>query len=105
MPLWVVLWRRARVGRWTELAPADYNAAWQPPPPATVATEVVSVPMPRLPALAQRVWLAVGALSLAAIAVLLFARGADNPYGGLPVSRAQAASIARAVNCSAVVSR
>ena len=95
VPLWVVLWRHAQVGRWMELAPADYNAAWQPPPPSTIATEVVSVPTPRLPALAQRVWLAVGALSLAAIAALLFARGTDNPYGGLPVSRAQAESIAR----------
>ena len=31
VPLWVVLVRRAQVGRWTELSPADRNAAWTPP--------------------------------------------------------------------------
>ena len=31
VPLWVVLCRRVQAGRWTELSPADRNAAWTPP--------------------------------------------------------------------------
>ena len=32
VPLWVVLWRRLQVGKWTVLAPEERNAAWVPPP-------------------------------------------------------------------------
>src|SRR6185436_13388707 len=32
VPLWVVLWRRARADRWTALSPADRNAGWVPAP-------------------------------------------------------------------------
>jgi hypothetical protein len=32
VPLWVVFWRRAQVGRWVTLDPALRTAAWTPPP-------------------------------------------------------------------------
>ena len=35
VPLWIVLWRRMQVGRWTELSPSELNAAWTPPPRAS----------------------------------------------------------------------
>ena len=39
VPLWIVLVRRAQAGRWTELSPADRNAAWTPP--ATIERDTV----------------------------------------------------------------
>jgi hypothetical protein len=65
--LWIVIWRRMQVGRWTELAPDDYNAAWQPPPARERTVEPIAVPRPALGAAARRAWLAVGCVSLVAI--------------------------------------
>ncbi len=95
VPLWVVLWRRLQLGRWTDLAPGDYNAAWQPAPAAPRAVVVVTVPEQRMGAGAQRAWLAAGAISIAAIAVVLTIGRRDNPFGGLPITRTQAERIAR----------
>ena len=53
VPLWIVLWRRWQVGRWTEL-PADLvNGAWHPEPrgetaPAVRSPRVAGAPSPRL---------------------------------------------------------
>ena len=42
LPLWIVLWRRQRAGRWMELPGALRNAGWQPPALATDADVTVS---------------------------------------------------------------
>ena len=95
VPLWIVVWRRMQVGRWTELAPADVNAAWQAPPPRERSFERAPVVLPAFSATAKRAWLATGAVALAAIvAGVVLDRG--HPFGGLPVTRAQAEAAARA---------
>ena len=95
VPIWVVLWRRAQVGRWTLLAPGDYNAAWRPAPAAPKPAPVVVIAQRHVPALNERIWLGLGAVSLMALVAIVFARSGDNPYGGLPIGRAQADAIAR----------
>ncbi len=91
-PLWIVLWRRLQVGRWTDLAPEDRNAAWGPPPapdrivaPAHVAQHAIG-PRTRI------AWLLAGTAgaALCAWAVLAHTRGDT-----LPVGRVEAAAIAR----------
>src|SRR4030095_12816845 len=64
VPLWVVLWRRAQVGRWTELSPADWNAAWTPPPGEGRRAPGPSVPRAALSPRAKTAWLAIGAAAL-----------------------------------------
>ena len=46
VPLWIVLWRRMQVGRWTELSPADLNAAWTPPPARERPAEAPAIAAP-----------------------------------------------------------
>src|SRR5262245_9943270 len=94
VPLWVVLWRYAQAGRWTNLAPDDYNAAWQPPPARERIAEPQAIAVPTLDVTAARVWLALGGLGFVALG-LLARRAGDNPFGGLPVTRAQAEAAAR----------
>ena len=67
VPLWVVFFRRARAGRWTELATADRNAAWSPP--ATIEHETVAYEPPKaaIGSRARTAWLAMGAIALVAI--------------------------------------
>ncbi len=64
VPLWVVLWRRAQVGRWTELSPTDLNAAWTPPPAEGRRAPVENVPLATLRPRAKTAWLAIGAAAL-----------------------------------------
>jgi hypothetical protein len=92
VPLWVVLWRRVQVGRWTALSPADRNAAWTPPPPAAPAPAPVTAPHFTLSPRLRTAWLVLGAVALLACAAALFAR---ERAGSLPVSRAEAEAIAR----------
>ena len=95
VPLWVVFARRAQAGRWTELSPADYNAAWEPAPAAPPRVETIAVATPRLSATTARMWMAAGAAgAIAIVATTALTRG-DDPYGTLPVTRAQADAIAR----------
>jgi hypothetical protein len=94
VPLWIVLWRRARAGRWTELSPDDYNAAWQPPPARERAAEPQAIALPSLDRASANVWLTIGAVALVAIAMTAV-RGRGNPFGGLPITRAQAEVAAR----------
>jgi hypothetical protein len=92
VPLWVVLWRRVQVGRWTALAPSELNAAWTPPPVAERA------PAPHVPshhAISPRTktaWLVLGVIGLGVCAWTMRPRGETNR---LPISRTDAASIAR----------
>ena len=67
VPLWVVFGRRVQAGRWTELSPADRNAAWTPP--ATVEREPVPFEAPDsvLGSRTRMAWLAVGGVALIAI--------------------------------------
>jgi hypothetical protein len=94
VPLWVVLWRRVQVGRWTELSPSELNAAWTPPPardrpaPAPPARHADIAPA------ARTAWLALGAVGLV-VCVVGIALHSDTPYGGLPITRAQAENAAR----------
>ncbi|HEY6357514.1 MAG TPA: type II CAAX endopeptidase family protein, partial [Vicinamibacterales bacterium] len=94
VPLWVVLWRRTQVGRWTRIGDADRNAAWTPSaeaprvvPPAqpVVATRGITTGI-------ERVWLALGAAGLAAC---VLAAAVHGPIAKLPISRAQALDVAR----------
>lgn len=95
VPLWVVLWRRAQAGRWTELRPEDLNAAWTPPPAPPPRAETASVSHGALSPRARTVWLAVGLVSFVAVLAAVALRGRDNPLGSLPISRARAEAIAR----------
>ena len=92
VPLWVVLWRRAPAGAWTELSPADLNAAWSPP--------VSQEPEERAPVIVHRglgqraktAWLAIGAAALVACLSIIVARDRADMF---TVSRAEAADNAR----------
>ncbi len=92
VPLWVVLWRRLQVGRWTLLSPEDRNGAWTPPPPVERVPAPVVTPQMALGPRARTAWLALGAAGLVACIAAFALR--DNP-APLPITRAEAASIAR----------
>ena len=94
VPLWVVLWRRVQAGRWTELSPSDLNAAWTPPPAREKSAEAPALPHQFIPPAARTAWLALGVAGLV-ITIAGVARQKDNPYGGLPITRDQAESLAR----------
>ncbi len=71
VPVWVVLWRRVQVGRWTELSPSELNQAWVPPAgETTVAVPTVSHGV--LGARARTAWLATGAAGLVVLLVVPF---------------------------------
>src|SRR5439155_13127104 len=95
VPVWVVLRRRLQAGRWTELAPADYNAAWQPPPAPVRVVDLETAPVPLLGLAARRAWLGLGAASLAVLIALATVKGGGNPHGGLPFTRTWAEATAR----------
>lgn len=93
VPLWVVLWRRAQAGAWTELLPADRNAAWTPAPPEAAPAGVPVVT--RSAALGPRtrtIWLAAGALGLIVCIAGLVTR---TRVGSLPVARPDAEQAVR----------
>jgi hypothetical protein len=92
VPLWVVLWRRLQVGRWTELAPEDRNAAWVPP--AVVEREVAPLLHRSLTlgAGARRVWLAFGGVALIVVLALMLWPSGEEMF---TVTRAQASETAR----------
>lgn len=92
VPLWVVLIRRVQVGRWTELSPADRNAAWQPPP--VVAAPEPSAPEAPRAAIGRRAktaWLAAG---LAGLIVCIAAVVTTEPQT-VSATRAQAEAATR----------
>ncbi len=95
VPLWIVLYRRLREGRWTGLSPADRNAAWTPPP----ATEQpAAAPVARHEPLSPRMrsaWLALGAVGLIVCVIGALRHTPESPFGSLPITRAQAADAAR----------
>jgi hypothetical protein len=95
VPVWVVLWRRMRVGRWTQLSPLALNAVWTPPPAPAPPIEVPSVPQQALPARLRTAWLAIGGIALAACMAAVVLRSSDEPFGSLPVPRTQAESLTR----------
>jgi hypothetical protein len=93
VPLWIVLWRRAQAGAWTELSPADRNAAWKPAPPETVPADVALPARPSsFGARAGTIWLAAGTLG-AVVCVAGLVK--TSRVGALAVSRADAETAAR----------
>jgi hypothetical protein len=92
VPLWVVLWRRLQVGRWTELAPEDRNAAWAAPRAVERRADVVPQHATTLGARSRSVWLIAGGVSLLGVlgAVLLLPR--EEMF---TVSQGQAVEMAR----------
>ena len=94
VPLWIVLRRRVQAGRWTELSPSDYNAAWEPPPVETRVVHPTAAPVLQLGPGTRRAWLAAGVLSLAATAAAVFMAG-DDPFGTLGSSRTRMEALAR----------
>jgi len=95
VPLWVVVWRRMQVGRWTELPDSARNAAWTPPAAVTPVVEAAAAAREALGSKTRVTWLSIGALSFAGILAAVVLRASDNPYGKLQVSRASAEGIAR----------
>jgi hypothetical protein len=94
VPLWVVLWRRVQTGDWTELSPADLNAAWTPPPAIEQPIAAPAPPRLHLGGRARTAWLAVGAAALIVCTAGALMRS-DDPFGALPVTRTQARDTAR----------
>jgi membrane protease YdiL (CAAX protease family) len=93
VPLWVVLWRRIQRGKWTELSPADRNAAWTPPEPAPERSVAAAAPsFSTISPRARTAWLLLGGAGLVVCAVVVMTQRAT---GTLPVTRAQAADRAR----------
>lgn len=91
VPLWVLVWRRLQVGRWTDLSPADRNAAWTPPPAAPIPETAPAPPREVLGGRARTAWLAAGAAGLVgSIAVL-----ATTQSETLSIARGRAAALAR----------
>jgi membrane protease YdiL (CAAX protease family) len=101
VPLWIVLWRRAQVGHWTELSPADLNGAWTPPPAPERPAAAPALPHQQIGPRARTAWLVIGAVSLVALLVVPFIlqkRGLSpfsGAYGGLPLTRQQAEDLVR----------
>jgi hypothetical protein len=93
VPLWVVLWRRRQSGAWTELSPADRNAAWTPPPAPEPEAAAPTIVHHGLNPRTKTVWLWVGAASIAAC--VLLALGARGETSMFTISRTAAADIAR----------
>jgi hypothetical protein len=91
LPLGIVLWRRVQAGRWTELSPADLNAAWQPPAAAEPVEPAPAMPQATLGPRARTVWLTLGVVGLLVSVLAVFTSEPD----GLRVSRNSAADIAR----------
>jgi CAAX prenyl protease-like protein len=94
VPLWIVLWRRVQVGRWTALSPSELNAPWTPPAPRERAPGAAPVPQQHLPGGARTAWLALGLVGLGVLAGGL-ARQKESPYGSLPLTRDRAETAAR----------
>jgi membrane protease YdiL (CAAX protease family) len=93
VPLWVVLWRRVQVGRWTRIEPADRNSAWTPPIVASEAAPPAERVVVRgITIGVERLWLALGAAGLVACVVAVAVHG---PPAQLLMSRAQALNVAR----------
>ncbi len=88
VPLWVVLWRRVQVGHWTELSPADYNAAWTPPPAVERPAAVLPVSHGTLGARAKTAWLAVGAVSAVVFVILAVTNRSNTTPLNVPSSDA-----------------
>ena len=91
VPLWIVFFRRARAGRWTELSPADLNAAWCPPPVIERERVAYEPPQAAMGSRARMAWLALGALALVAIV----AAGLKSETSRLSATRRDAESAAR----------
>ena len=95
VPVWIVLWRRAQAGRWTELSPSLLNEAWAPPPPREACIEAPAAPREAFAPRTRAAWLAIGALSALGLIAALALRDAGNPYGTLQISRQRAEAIGR----------
>lgn len=93
VPLWMVLWRRVQVGRWTRLSPADLNAAWTPPPAVERPVAIVPVTHATLGTRAKTAWFAAGGLSAIVIVFLAVADRSRTPP--LNLRSAEAADLAR----------
>ncbi len=92
VPLWIVLWRRLQVGRWTEMSPKDRNAAWTPPSAPERVVEAAGIAEHALGPRARLAWLAAGAAGAALCAWTMFAHAQRDT---LPIGRVEAAAIAR----------
>jgi hypothetical protein len=95
VPLWIVLYRRVQGGVWTELSPADRNAAWTPPPAVEQApARPAALHEPFSPRM-RSAWLALGAVGLLVSMIGVLRHTPESPFGSLPITRAQAADAAR----------
>ena len=92
VPLWVVLWRRLQVGKWTVLAPEERNAAWVPPP--AVERQAAASPHRalRLGPRARGAWLIAGGVALLGVLAAVMLSPRKEMF---TVTRAQALEQAR----------
>jgi hypothetical protein len=93
VPLWVVFFRRWHSGAWTVLPPTDRNAAWTPPPATEPEGEAPTIVHQGLSPRTRSVWLAIGAVSIAACVWAAIA-GRDQA-DMFTISRTAAGDIAR----------
>jgi hypothetical protein len=95
VPVWIVFWRRAQEGRWTELSESDRNSAWTPP---AARDRPAPLPMSACEPFSPRrriLWLGLGAAGLAVCAAGVVRHASANPFGALPVTRSQATALAQ----------
>ena len=95
MPVWMVIVRRVRAGRWIDLPATAMNAAWRPPPPAAVE-EPIRPAAPAASLTSARVRIITGAGVIAAVVWIAAAALAPIQRHSLRASRTQAADAARA---------
>lgn len=105
VPLWIVLYRRVQEGVWTQLSPVDRNAAWTPPPAAEEAAVPFVAAHGQIDPRMRNLWLALGTAGLLVCAIGVLRHSSDSPFGSLPITRAQAAELARSAIETHLLSR
>ena len=95
LPLWVVLWRRWRAGRWSDLPAELRNGGWQPPtPPASIAE--TTTPFAVRAVISGRLFNGVLCAGLAGLAAWIATAQVDGPDAPLKFSRTEAIQKAQA---------
>lgn len=92
VPLWVVFWRRAQVGRWAPLAPELRNAAWTPPPAEPDLETEERLPIYSPAAGTRTVWMGLAVVGLVVLGLLAATTPDPEP---MTITRGEAAATAR----------
>ena len=95
LPLWVVLWRRWRAGRWSVLPEALRNGGWQPPPPPAEAG-ITAAPFAAPAAISGRIINTVLGAGLAGLVAWIATVAWHGPGTPLQPGRTEAVRLAQA---------